>query len=309
MSNIMGELMRLARSGAGNQPLLPVDANKNLQQSALEVAKETQAAAVKTPWWSLGNDGSAFNSVMQENINAALPLPNSVVPATSLTTEMLEATVMADTMAGTATTGHLSAANQRFELLLSHTGQMDSGNNTTVTEMALASRASLSNEVTTADNVKTLSPNSPQFGQDLVDQIGRMRLISRPGMPEEVRLTLDPEDLGTLHIRVQIDRERQVQVSIVAESEAVREIINRQMPQLKEALARSNLIFGEVTVQLDSDQSQPGNQNSTGYSRDSSWDQSTVITPRSMNRELLGLESSPLRTTWTKTNNGLSIFA
>ncbi|MBF0189542.1 MAG: flagellar hook-length control protein FliK [Magnetococcales bacterium] len=96
-----------------------------------------------------------------------------------------------------------------------------------------------------------LSTNSPTFADDLADEVGRLRVISRPGGAEQVRITLHPRDLGGLDMRLVVDEERQVHLMITAESETTRDLLNRQMPQLREALARQNLEMGEVVVHVD----------------------------------------------------------
>lgn len=102
----------------------------------------------------------------------------------------------------------------------------------------------------TGQNTPTLAANSPQFADELAGRVGRMRLISRPGQSDQVKITLDPKDLGEINLRLHLDGENRVHLSISAESEAAKELLNRQMPQLKEALAKQNLGFGEVMVEV-----------------------------------------------------------
>ncbi|MBF0271188.1 MAG: flagellar hook-length control protein FliK [Magnetococcales bacterium] len=109
-----------------------------------------------------------------------------------------------------------------------------------------------------------LSANSPTFADDLADEVGRLRVISRPGGAEQVRISLHPRDLGGLDMRLVVDDERQVHLMITTESEATRDILNRQMPQLREALARQNLEMGEVIVHVD-DGSGGGNAPEWGF--------------------------------------------
>ncbi len=103
-----------------------------------------------------------------------------------------------------------------------------------------------------------LSPNSPQFADELMDRVGRMRVLSRGGATEQMRVTLHPEDLGSIDLRLRVDAQNQVHLLITTDSDATRDLLNRQMPQLKEALARQEMGFGDVTVQV-GDQ-QPDNQ-------------------------------------------------
>ncbi|MBF0425634.1 MAG: flagellar hook-length control protein FliK [Magnetococcales bacterium] len=96
----------------------------------------------------------------------------------------------------------------------------------------------------------TLSTTRPDFAQEMADSIGRLRTISRPGMPEEVRVILEPKDLGELHVRLQMDKNQQVHVTILAESDAAKELINRDQTQLKNAFAQNDLNFGGLTVNV-----------------------------------------------------------
>ncbi|MBF0137979.1 MAG: flagellar hook-length control protein FliK [Magnetococcales bacterium] len=96
----------------------------------------------------------------------------------------------------------------------------------------------------------TLTATKPDFAQDMADSIGRLRMISRPGMPEQVRITLDPQDLGELHVRLQMDKNQQVHVTIMAETDAAKELLNRDLPQLRDAFARQDLGFGGLTVNV-----------------------------------------------------------
>lgn len=147
-----------------------------------------------------------------------------------------------------------------------------------------------------------LSAQTPNFGEDLAARVGRIRLISRPGISDQVRITLEPRDLGSIDLRLQVDDENRVHLLISTDSDATRELLNRQMSQLKEALARQNLGFGDVTVQVDVRQK--------GEETEWKGDQHTTRrgTARSVNKE----ETPPDRQRMpanSSGNGGLSIFA
>ncbi|MBF0144579.1 MAG: flagellar hook-length control protein FliK [Magnetococcales bacterium] len=97
----------------------------------------------------------------------------------------------------------------------------------------------------------TMPAYSASFGEDLAEQIGRIRLISRPGMSEQVRINLVPRELGTLDVRLSVDEENRIHLLITADSDAARDLLNKQLPQLKEAFARQNFGLGEIAVQVD----------------------------------------------------------
>ncbi|MBF0623810.1 MAG: flagellar hook-length control protein FliK [Magnetococcales bacterium] len=102
----------------------------------------------------------------------------------------------------------------------------------------------------------TLSADGPDFAQELADRIGRLRMVSRPGQPDQMRVVLQPKELGELHVRLQLDGDNRINVQITAETEAAREMLTRQLSQLRQAFERQDLAFGQVTVQVGPDQSQ-----------------------------------------------------
>jgi hypothetical protein len=102
---------------------------------------------------------------------------------------------------------------------------------------------------------KPLPANAPNFADELSGRIGKLRMISRPGMPDQVRISLEPRELGELNVRLAMDsNSQQVHIMITAETEAARELLSRHMAQLREALARHDLQFGEVMVEVNDQQ-------------------------------------------------------
>ena len=98
-----------------------------------------------------------------------------------------------------------------------------------------------------------VSSQSPTFADELIDRVGRMRIFSRGGgaSEQQVRITLVPEELGTVDLRLRIDAHNRVHLMITTETDAARELMNRQLNQLRDALERQNMSFGEVTVDVD----------------------------------------------------------
>ncbi|MBF0309162.1 MAG: flagellar hook-length control protein FliK [Magnetococcales bacterium] len=142
-------------------------------------------------------------------------------------------------------------------------GPVFSGN-TDTTESALlkldgAGALSGQERLAALASAKPVAARSPVFGAELAEQIGKMRVVSRPGGVEQVRIILDPKDLGELEVNVRMDRKGVINVTIVAETEAAREAINRNMAQLRDAMSRQQLHFGEVNVQVGTqDRRDPG---------------------------------------------------
>ncbi|MBF0177434.1 MAG: flagellar hook-length control protein FliK [Magnetococcales bacterium] len=125
-----------------------------------------------------------------------------------------------------------------------------------------AETAKISRDMSKSDNVPrlTLTATKPDFAQEMADNIGRLRMISRPGMPEQVRITLDPQDLGELHVRLQMDKNQQVHVTIMAGTDAARDLLTRDLPQLQQAFANNNLGFGGLTVNVGTQSHQGGGE-------------------------------------------------
>ncbi|MBF0142482.1 MAG: flagellar hook-length control protein FliK [Magnetococcales bacterium] len=98
---------------------------------------------------------------------------------------------------------------------------------------------------------RPVDTRGPNFADELADRVGRLRLISRPGMPEQVRIALDPEELGSVSMRLMVDAKNKVNLLIVTESEAARELLTSRLSELKESLAGQGLGLGEIEVQVD----------------------------------------------------------
>ncbi len=96
----------------------------------------------------------------------------------------------------------------------------------------------------------TLSTQSPRFADELAEKMGRLRVISRPGQSEQARIILQPKALGEIRIQMSVDEVSKVHLSISTETEAAKELLTRQISQLKEALARQDLGFAEVSVDV-----------------------------------------------------------
>lgn len=149
-----------------------------------------------------------------------------------------------------------------------------------------------------------LPAHSPNFGEDLAERVGSIRLISRPGMSEQVRLSLVPRDLGTLDVRLQVDDDNRVHMLITAESDAAKDLLNKQMPQLRESLARQNFNLGDLFVQVD--QRQKGDRSDQGFE----WRESRrgSASTEVKQTDTGGRPIPNVNRPWTKTD-GLSVFA
>jgi hypothetical protein len=119
--------------------------------------------------------------------------------------------------------------------------------------------ASASSGKTATQGVRTpLSAQSPTFSAELAEKVGNMRLISRSGISDQVRINLTPRDLGNLDIRLQVDSEQRVHMLVTTETEAAKDLMKNQITQLKESLLKQGMEFGDVDIQVDLQQRENG---------------------------------------------------
>lgn len=85
---------------------------------------------------------------------------------------------------------------------------------------------------------------SPQWGQALAHRVSFMA----NNQIQQAQITLNPEKLGPIQIRLQIDREQQVQVSMLATQGTTREALETAMPRLKEMLEQSGMNLVSVDI-------------------------------------------------------------
>jgi flagellar hook-length control protein FliK len=98
---------------------------------------------------------------------------------------------------------------------------------------------------------RPLPMHSPNFPDQLAERLGRVRMVTQPGQPQQMRVALHPQELGEMNVKIMVDDANRVQITITAESEAARDALMKQLPELKEALARQNLDASEMDVQLE----------------------------------------------------------
>ena len=115
---------------------------------------------------------------------------------------------------------------------------------------------------------ESVNNNQNQFttnnAQEIYDQIGEyVRNLSTENL-NEVELKLQPETLGTLHVRV-TQSEGVMKAELVTNNENVRAIIEGQLIQLKEDFDRSGIRVDEVEVRVSTNEF---NENTESDSRD-----------------------------------------
>ncbi len=83
-----------------------------------------------------------------------------------------------------------------------------------------------------------------------------------------IELQLEPAHLGKVHISLQLDAAKQVQVMFTVDQQASRQALEQQMPQLRLALAQQGLDLGSFSMQMN--QQQHGEQQHGSSSQQSS---------------------------------------
>lgn len=109
---------------------------------------------------------------------------------------------------------------------------------------------------------------SPQWGQAL----GQRVVYMANNRMQQAQITLNPEKLGPIQIKLQIDRDQQVHVSMTAHNGATREAMELALPRLKEMLEQSGMNLSSVDV---NDQTQYSQQ------QDSQQDENTTANSQS----------------------------
>lgn len=85
---------------------------------------------------------------------------------------------------------------------------------------------------------------TPQFGQ----AFGNRVVYMANNKVQEAKITLNPEKLGPIQIKLNVDKEQQVHVSVVAQHGTTREALESAMPRLKEMMESAGMEFGSFDV-------------------------------------------------------------
>ena len=132
---------------------------------------------------------------------------------------------------------------------------------------ASLSSGQTSNDAQIQNNVQVTNEENLSFStraQEIYDQIGEyVRNLSTENL-NEIELKLQPETLGTIHIRVS-QSEGIVKAELVTANENVRSIIEGQLIQLKEDFDRSGIRVDEVEVRVSTNEF---NENTESDARD-----------------------------------------
>ncbi|MBF0096703.1 MAG: flagellar hook-length control protein FliK [Magnetococcales bacterium] len=228
---VLARLQRLAQSGEGG--LLSAHGAKSGQGALTPEELMLHLSLLGLDGQSGAGEGAPVPTLMAEAGNKAAA---ALLPTASMA-------LLAEKMIQARTVSRAGGSEEVAEVLGKLQAVGDAGMGT---ETAL--RAGANGRATGSSG--PLSAESPQFADELMDRVGKMRLLTRSGMTDQLRVTLDPEDLGTIDLRLRVDGQNQVHLLITTQSELTKDLLHRQLGQLREALARQEMGFGEVVVQV-----------------------------------------------------------
>ncbi|MCL2355850.1 MAG: flagellar hook-length control protein FliK [Defluviitaleaceae bacterium] len=106
---------------------------------------------------------------------------------------------------------------------------------------------------TTATVASSATPQSSATATDVIEQImTQVKLTSSGGQFNEIRMTLRPESLGDIVLRV-ITQNGIVTAQFEAESQRVKELLESDFNQLRDALQEQGIAFSELSVSVRQD--------------------------------------------------------
>ena len=85
----------------------------------------------------------------------------------------------------------------------------------------------------------------PQWGQAMGQRVTYMVNANI----QQAQITLNPEKLGPIQVKLSFDRDQQVQVNMVAQQGTTREALEQAIPRLREMLEQNGIALGEVNIE------------------------------------------------------------
>jgi len=102
--------------------------------------------------------------------------------------------------------------------------------------------------------------------QDAMSEVAK---AAKEGM-KKLELQLEPASLGKIQVTLQMDAAKQLQVHMVIDQGASKQILEQQLPQLRQALADQGLNLSGFTMDMNSQQGQSGRGEGQGFARQGS---------------------------------------
>jgi flagellar hook-length control protein FliK len=103
---------------------------------------------------------------------------------------------------------------------------------------------------------------SPQWGQALGQKVTYMA----NNKIQEAKITLNPEKLGPIQVKLSLDKDQHAHVSMVTQHGTTRDAIENAMPRLKEMLEAAGIGFGSFDVRDENGSSEQSLANQNGQS-------------------------------------------
>jgi len=121
--------------------------------------------------------------------------------------------------------------------------------------------AAIETATTTATSAtQTATPQAPVTASNVIEQImNQVKLTSAGGQFTEMRMTLRPDNLGDIVLRV-VTQNGIVMAQFEAESQRVKELLEANFNQLRDALQEQGITFSELSVSVRQDENERLNQ-------------------------------------------------
>jgi len=101
------------------------------------------------------------------------------------------------------------------------------------------------------------------------DAMSEVAKAAKQGM-KKLELQLEPASLGKIQVTLQMDAAKQLQVHMVIDQSASKQILEQQLPQLRQALSDQGLNLSGFTMDTNSQQGQNSRGEGQGFARQGS---------------------------------------
>jgi len=244
----------------------------SIQAGLAASAIGANVSVLKSPA-TLSPSGMAFSKAATVNLSAAssvagLPLQNTIAMADGFIAQALQSEAIRGGVS--AQTLNLASTAQtllQHSVIQQHTAQaqtaraLEEGENTRAqtTEATLLTDTSVKGAKTTAPSLASIS--YPLNHQKWNEALGKRMIFMANQSIQLAQISLNPEKLGPIQLRLQLDRDQMMTVSMSANHATTREALEAAIPRLKEMLTEAGVIFDQIDVQEESVFDQPKERN------------------------------------------------
>jgi len=125
--------------------------------------------------------------------------------------------------------------------------------------------------------------------QDAMSEVAR---AAKEGM-KKLELQLEPASLGKIQVTLQMDAAKQLQVHMVIDQSASKQILEQQLPQLRQALADQGLNLSGFTMDMNSRRDQSSRDEAQGFARQNGSGMGTEqVDLAAMNAAVMGVNTA-----------------